>query len=292
MKICIVTDEISADPECAIELGIEWGVRDFELRGYFYDRVPLFTAYQQKRLKETLERYDARIVAISPGIFKIPLSARSAHEFPVAAIDRMLYEGWSDSWRKLNYHLNELLPLSLEYAAGLGVKLVVIFGFDRAGAPPGPAPDEALEYLFKAAEQAQAAGVQIAIENEAGFLADTGERTAAIIRVVNHPALGINWDPGNAFFEGDEPYPGGYAHVREHIRHVHFKDARLDADGKGIVVTEGQIDWSGQIKALAQDGYDGYVSIETHMRPKIAAARAALARLTNLIRLANSTPGS
>ncbi len=292
MKICVVTDEISADPESAIELGVEWGVRDFELRGIFYDRVPLFTTYQQKRLKETLERYGARIVAISPGIFKIPLSPRNTREFPVAAIDRALYENWSDSWRKLNYHLNELLPLSLEYADGLGVKLVVIFGFDRVGSPPGPPPDEALEYLFKAAEQAQASGVQLALENEAGFLADTGERTAAIIRAVNHPALGINWDPGNAFFEGDEPFPNGYACVRDLVRHVHFKDAKRDTNGNVMVTADGRINWSGQIKAFADDGYDGYISIETHLRPKIAAARAALARVSNLIELANSTSGT
>lgn len=40
MKVCIVTDEVSADPETAIELGVEWGVSDFELRGVGTSRVP------------------------------------------------------------------------------------------------------------------------------------------------------------------------------------------------------------------------------------------------------------
>ena len=35
VKLAIVTDEISADPETAIELGAEWGIHDFELRGVF-----------------------------------------------------------------------------------------------------------------------------------------------------------------------------------------------------------------------------------------------------------------
>ena len=60
MKVCIVTDEISADPETAIELGVDWGVKDFELRGYYYDRVPEISNHQRQRLHETLDQYDAR----------------------------------------------------------------------------------------------------------------------------------------------------------------------------------------------------------------------------------------
>jgi hypothetical protein len=40
MKISIVTDEISSDVETAIELGLEWGVRDFELRGIGFRVCP------------------------------------------------------------------------------------------------------------------------------------------------------------------------------------------------------------------------------------------------------------
>lgn len=279
MKICIVTDEISADPETAFELGAEWGVRDFELRGYFFDRVPNFSAYQQLRIHELMDRYSVRIAAISPGIFKIPFPVGRAEEFPVAWLDRALFESWAAARRTVEAHLNELLPRSLEYANTLGAKLVIIFGFDRAGSPPGNPPDEVLETLLRAAAMAQSAGIQLVVENETGFWADTGERTAAIVKAVNHPALGVNWDPGNAFFEGDVPYPDGYHPLRGWVRHVHYKDASRDGAGNAQVTGEGQIDWRGQIQALAADGYDGYISIETHLRPKVAAARAALEKI-------------
>ena len=283
MKISIITDEISADPETAIELGVKWGVRDFELRGFFTDRVPRFSEYQKQRLRWMLDEYEARIVAIGPGIFKIPFPPKRAPRATLGWLDLALYQSWSEVQRTVGYHLNELLPEALDYANELGARLVIIFGFNRAGAPPGDPPEEVLNGLFLAAERAQAAGLQLAIENEAGFWADTGARAAEIVRRVNHPALGINWDPGNAFFAGDDPYPAGYLEVRELVRHVHFKDATRAKNGEPHYVAKGQINWAGQIKALAADGYRDFISIETHISPKVAAARAALERLQALI---------
>ncbi len=283
MKICFITDEISADPETAIELGVQWGIQDFELRGFYTDRVPCFSAYQKQRLREILDRYNARIVAVGPGLFKVPFPPRRSAEFPLPWLDQGLYEDWSEAWKQVDYHLNELLPQSLDYANELGAQRVVIFAFDRAGGPPGAPPDELLDCLAKAAERAKATGLQLTIENEAGFWADTGARTAQIIHTINHPSLGVNWDPANAFFEGDVPYPEGYSSVRAWVHHVHFKDACRTDRGELEYVGKGQVDWSGQIQALAADGYSGFISIETHLRPKVAAAKAALERLRALI---------
>jgi sugar phosphate isomerase/epimerase len=283
MKICIITDEISADPESAIEIGTEWGIHDFEFRGYFTDRVPRLSGYQKQRLRDSLEDYQARLVAIAPGLFKIPFPPAQAPRATLGWLDRDGYDRWANANQWLHVHLNELLPESLDFANEFGAGLVVIFGFDRAGRPPGDPPDELLNCLRLACERAQAAGLQLVLENEDGFWADTGARTARMIRSVNHPALGLNWDPGNAFFADDVPYPAGYASVRDLVKHVHFKDAWRDPSGEPHYTSEGQIDWAGQIEALITDGYDGYVSIETHLRPKVAVARASLARLRMLM---------
>jgi sugar phosphate isomerase/epimerase len=290
MKISIITDEVSADPETAIELGAEWGIHDFELRGYFTDRVPRFSAYQKQRLQDALDEFQARIVAIGPGLFKFAFPPPSAPRLSLGWMDRATYEDWAEAKRLADYHLNELLPVSLDYANELGTDLVVIFCFDRAGAPPGPPPEEALNCLRLAAERASASGIRLMIENEDGFWADTGARTAEMVRAVDHPALGINWDPGNAFFADDDPYPTGYEAVRGRLQHVHFKDAMRDTNGALHYVANGEIDWAGQIRALVADGYDGFISIETHIRPKVASARAALERLRSLIAVAQKNP--
>lgn len=295
MKISILTDEISADPETAIELGTEWGVHDFELRGFFTDRAPLLSAYQKQRLRDALDEYQARIVAIGPGLFKFAYPPPMASRFPLGWMDRAAYEHWAESQRLAHYHLNELLPACLDYANELGARLVIIFGFDRAGAPCGPPPDEILNCLQLAAERASAAGIKLAIENEDGFWADSGERSAQMVRAVNHPALGINWDPGNAYFAGDDPYPTGYQSVRSMVSHVHFKDAMRDSEGVLHYVANGQVDWAGQISALASDHYEGFISIETHIRPKVASARSSIDRLRAMMSLAqedSTTHGS
>lgn len=282
MEISIITDEISADLGTAIELGVEWGVRNFELRGFFTDRVPKFSAYQKQCVRDALDEYEARVIGIGPGLFKIPYPEKRPARATLGWMDLSQYDGWASSRKLLNYHLNELLPASLDYASELGAKLVVAFSFERAQEPDEP-PEEVLNCLWQAAERAGAHDIGLAIETEAGYWADTGAHTAQIVRMVNHPALGVNWDPGNAFFAGDNPYPTGYREVRDLVRHIHYKDARRDRHGKSRYAAEGQIDWAGQIAALAEDGYEGFISIETHLSPKVAAARDALERLRGFI---------
>ncbi len=283
MKISLLTDEISADPETAIELGTQWGVHDFELRGYYTDRVPQISAYQKLRMKEVLERYDARVVAIGPGLFKLPFPSDKPDQFPLPWMDQGMYLSWSHAMDQVSDHLNELLPASLDFANEVGARYVLIFAFDRAGSAPGSPPDELLNMLFKSAERAKSAGLKLAIENEAGFWADTGERTAEIVRKINHSSLGVNWDPANAFCEGDTPYPDGYSYIKDHVLHLHFKDAQRTGSVGYEFCAKGQVDWPGQIKSLVADGYSGYISVETHLRPKVAEARSALDRLRNLI---------
>ena len=84
MEIAIVTDEISGDPQTSIELGLEWGVSVYELRGFGTQRVPLFTQFQKSRIEELLDQYSVRIVAISPGLFKCPNPLSQREHFPLS----------------------------------------------------------------------------------------------------------------------------------------------------------------------------------------------------------------
>ncbi|HXX37448.1 MAG TPA: sugar phosphate isomerase/epimerase family protein [bacterium] len=282
MRISLITDEVSADPEVAFELGREWGIADFELRGYFTDRVPMLSTYQRRRLQEMIVDYGVRITAISPGLFKIPYPAGDPERSSLGWMDRGFFDTWESSRKALQFHLDELLPRSVDYAAEVGARLIICFGFHRGGLPPGPTPAGVLDALARAADRAAAAGLMLAVETEDGFWADTGARSAQILQAIDHPGLGLNWDPANAFAAGDIPFPDGYAMVRNLVRNVHFKDARRDPDGTVRSVVDGEIDWGGQLDALVRDGYNGCIAVETHVRPRIAAARASLERLRRL----------
>ena len=87
MDISIVTDELSGDPETAIELGMEWGVSLFELRGVHDQRVPRVEGHVRRRLVRALKEFGAGVTAISPGLFKIP--------FPDVEPARSNLGGWT-----------------------------------------------------------------------------------------------------------------------------------------------------------------------------------------------------
>jgi sugar phosphate isomerase/epimerase len=170
-------------------------------------------------------------------------------------MDRGHFEAWDGCRSTVDDHLRRLLPESIELAAELGARTLIAFGFSRGGRAAGPAPAGVVEALAQAAQTAAGAGLELLVETEAGFWADTGARSAALIERVDNPSLGINWDPANALIEGDVPFPNGYAAVRRHVRNVHFKDARRYADGSWELLAEGDVDWRGQIAALHADGW-------------------------------------
>ena len=90
---------------------------------------------------------------------------------------------------------------------------------------------------------------------------------------------------GNAFIGGeDRPFPDGFELARPYIRHVHFKDGHIDpVSGQRAWVVDGSIDWAGALTCLKQDGFDGYISVETHVRPKVASTLRCLERLRRLV---------
>src|SRR5258706_7568384 len=181
IKISLVTDELSGDPETAIEVAVAWGVRHFDLRGIHTDRAPRLSPYQKHQLRGALDDYGAEIIALSPGLFKMAYPPKAAYRWSFGCLDAASFESWTETHRQVQYHLHELLPAALDYAGELGAKRVVIFAFARGEADPGPPPEEVCNILRLAAERASAAGIVLVVETEDGFWADTGERTAALI---------------------------------------------------------------------------------------------------------------
>ena len=91
------------------------------------------------------------------------------------------------------------------------------------------------------------------------------------------PGLKLVFDTGNPPLMGDGrkpfPYPMQdaleyYNNVKEHIVHVHIKDAYMDEDGKTehyCFPGEGKGYVQEIVSDLVKDGYSGYYSMEPHM---------------------------
>jgi sugar phosphate isomerase/epimerase len=288
MKLSIITDEVSADLETAIELAQEWGVQAIELRGIGEHRYPNVSDFWRARVSDLVRESGLPVAALSPGLFKIPYPDAPAPETRTLRWeDAMVFGRYRDAEARVRFHLEELLPQTISAAQALGAGVIVCFSFDRGPeVPPDvPVPDAVVDVLRAAAQRVGEAGLTLAVEAEHICWGDTGVRTAELVRRVGHPALGVNWDPANAFRAGeDAPFPDGYIAVRDLVRHVHYKDAAVDAQtGHRRFVADGEVDWPGQIAALKRDDYSGYISIETHVRPKVASALRAVQTLRQLI---------
>jgi len=288
MKVSVVTDELSGDFDTALELAVEMGFEGIEIRGVGETRFPRVTDLMQQAVPQLCKEYGLPVVSLSPGLFKIPYPQPIADDARALRWDqRLAFDEHQSAIESLRIHADELLPATINAALALSCPLVNVFSFDRGDADPDSRiPSEVVESLKQAARQAAHAGIILSIENEATCWASTSAKAAELVEMISEPNVGITWDPANAFRVGeDEAFPTGYARVRPHVRHVHFKNARIDPrSGDRRFSFEGVIDWHGQLAALEKDGYRGFISVETHARPKIKTTRNYLAQLRSLAR--------
>jgi sugar phosphate isomerase/epimerase len=247
MRIGIVTDEISSNVREAIELGVSWGIMDYELRVIGDARVPAITPATVGELLQLKDKFGIRYTALSPGTCK----------------------GAIDDAAKLNQEFNETMPATFVLAKKLTVPLVIIFGFQRLPEQPDALETNVVAAFRRLAMAAEKENLGLAIENEPGFWCDSGRNTARIIAAVNSPFLRANWDPANASGTDEVPYPAGYEALKKWIVNVHVKDTSQGALLACVPIGEGNIDWEGQTAALARDRLVEHVTIETHCLPLI-----------------------
>ncbi len=262
MKIGIVSDEISSDFVEAMKYASIWEVSIIELRLLKSGRIPNVEKEDIEEVRRYLRRGDTRVTALSPGIFKHPLSKLS----------------------ELEEELSFALPRTIEMAKALGASLIIVFGFQRERDEPESHYDVAVSVLRRAAALAERAGLKLAVENEPGFWCDTGTNTRKIIEDVGSPVLGANWDPANAYGTAETPYPDGYRAIKDKIFNVHVKDTRQGSHVQCVPVGDGVLDWEGQIRAIVQDMVVSHVTIETHCLPLIENSQRNVETLRRMIR--------
>ena len=262
MRIGIVTDEISADVREAIQLGLNWGIMDYELRVIDEARVPTVKPETIDDLLWFKEKFGLRYTALSPGTGK----------------------GTIDDHATLQREMNETLPATFTLAKKLAVPKIIIFGFHRPPQQSETFLPQVIAAFRQIASLAEKENLLIVIENEPGFWCDTGKNTARMIAAVSSPYLRANWDPANALGTDEIPYPDGYEAIKKWVANVHVKDTIKGALIQGVPIGEGKIDWNGQIKALVRDRVVEHVTLETHCLPLIENSQKNLQRLRQILK--------
>ena len=241
MVISVFTDEINrTDPVRAIRLAAEWGVSHVEVRSLAGGRFPAVDDGELAGFQKLIEDAGLQVSGVSPGFFKCPID------------DPAVTAGFSEG-----------LPRACEWAQRWGTDLVSCFGFRRGTESAVPA--EAVDGLGRMADIVTAAGCRLVLENEAVCWGATGVEAAEIIRQIGRDRVSLCWDPGNSCRAGSTcPYPDEYEMLRDLVTHLHVKNFDPEA-GEWSVAESGIVDWPAQFHALKEDGYGGYVVIETHL---------------------------
>jgi sugar phosphate isomerase/epimerase len=280
MKLAVITDEIDADLGRALDVMAEYGVRGAELRQIWDKNISEASDEYWHRAKRELDARGMTVVGIASPFYKCALPGAEPSG-PVGPLHSASARGLGDQIA--------LLERCIEAAHFFDTKLIRTFSFWKQGLLT-PAQEEALVDAYaEPAAIAERAGIILGIENEHDCCLATGAQTARVLEEIGSPSVRAIWDPGNAFMAGELPFPTGYDAIKDFIVHVHIKDAKVP-DGSIVpewtVVGEGAIDFAGQLAALKQSGYDGWLSLETHYSghpTKEASSRASLEGLQRLL---------
>jgi sugar phosphate isomerase/epimerase len=142
--------------------------------------------------------------------------------------------------------------------------------------------------LKKVLQVAERYGVYIGIEPHQSISKKT-EGLLRIATLVKSDYLKINYDTGNSFLAGEDPYAGLKA-VAPLLVHIHAKDISIrqaeDEKGKvtgtpvGCACGEGRIDWRKVVGILEAAGWSGVLSVECGTP---AQAAASLEHLTEIL---------
>lgn len=152
-----------------------------------------------------------------------------------------------------------------EVARLLNAPYIRLFSFFiPEGEDPDDYRDEVLYRMRAIAEVAEQAGVIAVHENEKDIYGDIPRRCLDIVTSVDSPNLKLAWDPANYVQCGVRPFTEGYADLRPHTVYIQIKDALL-ADASVVVAGAGDGEVAETIRALRDDGFDGFFSLEPHL---------------------------
>jgi L-ribulose-5-phosphate 3-epimerase len=256
-KIAAITDEFSPDLAKALDAMIPIGMTGVELRVVFGKNIMDLDADELKRAKDLLDSKSMTVISIASPLLKCVLAGGPE-------VDTRFQQDIFAS-----KHTFEDQPRLAEHAFGLaryfGASIIRVFSYWRT-IDTAACFDPICTALTSLADQARQHDLIIGLENEHACNIGTAEESAKLLAAVDHPNLKLVWDPANALVGGENPFPHGYELLpARRIAHVHAKDCHMEGNRPmwGPLGTR-SVDWKGQLKALKRDGYNGWLSLETH----------------------------
>lgn len=234
------SDEISPDLEEQAALVTTLGMTHLELRSAWGTNVLDLDADQLDRARRILDEHGLRVSSIGSPLGKIFID------------------------EDFGPHLDRARH-AVDVAHHFGAPYIRIFSFFiRPGDDPDDHRDEVLRRMRALADVAEQGDVVLLHENEKEIYGDVPRRCVDILESVGSPNLRAAWDAANFVQVGVRPFTEGFAAIRPYLEYVQIKDAHL-ADGEVVAAGRGDGEVVETIRALREDGFDGFFSLEPHL---------------------------
>jgi sugar phosphate isomerase/epimerase len=231
----------------------EFGMRGAELRGINGHHVLEAGREEVEAALKVLRQNDLEVIAIASPLLKCAL----------------------DDWPAQS----RLAERAFDIAGLAGARIVRVFSGLRV-AEPEKDFERVVDLLQDLADKAGRHGLIVGLENDRACNIATAQEMAGVLAAIDHTNLRVIWDPAAAYISGEKPFPSGYQMLDPtRIALVHAKDCTLEGH-KPVwePIGDGDIDWQGQVDALADDNYDGFIHLETYW-PGIGNCARNLKRL-------------
>lgn len=244
----VITDEISQDFKTAASLAVKYGLDGVEIRSVWDKGPHELDDGDINNIKSILSETGLEVCGISSPFNKCDMGNTAEMKANVGVLRK-----------------------SINLAHQLDTKFIRGFTFWKKGSFEDNF-DKIVANFEDALKIVEKEDVILVLEFDPSVYATNAKKLARVISAINSPYVKALWDPGNDIYDpdGERPYPDGYEIIKPYMLHMHLKDARKLPDGKveSVPIGEGDVDYEGQFKELIRSGYNGFVVLETHYRPK------------------------
>jgi sugar phosphate isomerase/epimerase len=238
VKLSGFADEISQDLAEQMDTLESLNIQHFEFRAMWGKNVLALSDEELDQIKVEIERRGIKVSALGSPIGKVPIDT-----------DFEDYKG--------------LVQHAIDVAIKMESPYIRMFSFycddldqDR---------DEVMRRMQAMVDMAAAGGVTMLHENEKAIYGEQPDRCLDLHQTVTGKSFQATFDPANFVQAGAKPFDDAYPLLKPYIAYFHIKDAIM---GEGRVVPAGEGD--GQIRELMEaakaSGYDGYLSLEPHLK--------------------------
>jgi sugar phosphate isomerase/epimerase len=247
VKLTCFADEISSELDEQLDVLEKEGMKYLELRGVWGKNVLNLNEDELNRIQTVLQKRGFRISSIASPIGKYLIT--DPFEPQLQALDKAIL-----------------------VAHFFGTPYIRIFSYRLPeNEPVAEHRDEVLRRLKLLTEAASRNNVILILENDSNLYGSTDDCCLEILAHCDSRHMRAAFDPGNYVMNGIQPMLEAYPKISPYIGYVHIKDATQEPHQfVPAGVGEGHIEEL--LVELKEHQFDGFLSVEPHLKPYLPEA--------------------